>query len=107
MTDGTSAPRLSGYRSAIAAPIEWKSKAACAEGLIPSWVSDGFFLDLSRHARDRLAVEEAKQVCARCPVKVECGEHALAIEAQGVWGGIDTREREQVIRERRRAARRG
>lgn len=39
----------------------------------------------------------AKAICAACPVTVQCLELALANrERYGVWGGLDTAERERL-----------
>lgn len=47
----------------------------------------------------------AKQVCAGCPVRVECLEYAIArSERFGVWGGLSPRERRVLVRSRRSAA---
>jgi WhiB family redox-sensing transcriptional regulator len=47
----------------------------------------------------------AKAICALCPVREACLEHALAVrEKHGVWGGLTERERRRVIRQRRRSA---
>lgn len=47
------------------------------------------------------AAAEAKELCRRCPVQVECLEYALdRQDVWGVWGGLTTRERELVRRER-------
>lgn len=33
--------------------------------------------------------QQALRVCRRCPVRVECGEHAeLEDERFGIWGGV-------------------
>ena len=43
------------------------------------------------------SVREAKAVCARCPVRAQCLEHALAHgERFGVWGGLSERERRRL-----------
>lgn len=48
---------------------------------------------------------EAKRICALCPVREACLEHAIAHrEKVGVWGGLTARERRRVIRRRRRAS---
>lgn len=39
----------------------------------------------------------ARQVCARCPVRVDCLEHALAKGEWGIWGGLDQEQR-RVLR---------
>jgi len=48
---------------------------------------------------------EAKAICAICPVREPCLEHAITYrEKQGVWGGLDERERRRVVRQRRKTA---
>ena len=49
--------------------------------------------------------DAAKAICAMCPVRETCLEHALAVrEKIGVWGGCTSRERRRLIRQRRRAS---
>ena len=51
------------------------------------------------------ASDAAKAICAICPVREPCLEHAItAREKQGVWGGLDERERRRLVRQRRRSA---
>jgi WhiB family redox-sensing transcriptional regulator len=51
------------------------------------------------------AAEPAKAICAVCPVREPCLDHAItAREKQGVWGGLTERERRRLIRQRRRSA---
>jgi WhiB family redox-sensing transcriptional regulator len=48
---------------------------------------------------------QAKAICARCPVRVECLEHALRTrEPYGIWGGLNELERRLVLRARRGGA---
>ncbi|MGH9302132.1 MAG: WhiB family transcriptional regulator [Acidimicrobiales bacterium] len=48
---------------------------------------------------------EAKAICAVCPVREACLEHALAHrERDGVWGGANERERRRLVRQRRKSA---
>lgn len=48
---------------------------------------------------------EAKAVCASCPVRETCLEHALnARERLGVWGGYTEKERRRMLRQRRKAS---
>ncbi|MGH9222485.1 MAG: WhiB family transcriptional regulator [Acidimicrobiales bacterium] len=50
--------------------------------------------------------EEAKAVCAQCPVRGACLEFAIATnQPYGIWGGANTSER-RSIRRRRQAERR-
>ncbi len=50
--------------------------------------------------------EEAKAVCATCPVRTACLEFAIATkQPYGIWGGANASER-RSIRRRRQAERR-
>lgn len=74
--------------------MTWRQRGAC-NGLDPAV----FFPESEE------AAEEAKEICAECPVRIACLEHALAShERDGVWGGATERERRRLIRQRRRTA---
>lgn len=46
-------------------------------------------------------VTAAKALCAICPVRSECLEHAMAeSEMVGIWGGLSERERRRLRAER-------
>jgi WhiB family redox-sensing transcriptional regulator len=77
----------------------WHSEAACR-----SDEAGLFFAPSKEPTAARLSREEAaKRVCARCPVMLECREHALLQpEPYGVWGGLTAAERRVVIARRRR-----
>ena len=48
---------------------------------------------------------EAKAICAECPVREVCLDHALERrEKLGVWGGMTERERRRMLRQRRKAS---
>lgn len=48
--------------------------------------------------------QQAKAVCARCPVIDACGAHALSVkEAYGVWGGLTEHERQAMLNRRPRS----
>lgn len=50
---------------------------------------------------DRADVDEAKAICAGCPVRHDCLDHALETrEPHGVWGGKDEFERNRMRRQR-------
>ena len=54
---------------------------------------------------DDEAADEAKSICALCPVREACLEFALTSrEKEGVWGGLTERERRRVLRRRRKTA---
>ena len=74
--------------------LSWRLKGAC-RGLDPA-----VFYPVSEEDAD-----EAKAVCANCPVREPCLEWALANrEHDGVWGGATERERRRMIRQRRKTA---
>lgn len=54
---------------------------------------------------DGVGVELARQICATCPVKDLCLEHALENRIDhGVWGGSSERERRRILKRRRLGA---
>jgi len=72
----------------------WRKRAAC-QGIDP----ETFYPVSDEDA------EEAKVICAVCPVRQACLEHALASrEREGVWGGATERERRRILRQRRKSA---
>ncbi|WP_329560779.1 WhiB family transcriptional regulator [Kitasatospora sp. NBC_01266] len=78
---------------------DWQSHAACREA------DSGLFFhppgERNPAHDDRDAA--AKAVCARCPVRVACLDHALRTrEPYGVWGGLSEEERAAALRVRRR-----
>ena len=81
-------------RDMTGSDLMWRQKGACT-GLDPS-----IFFPESEELAD-----EAKSICAECPVRLHCLEHALARrERDGIWGGTTERERRRIIRQRRRPA---
>ena len=75
-------------------PAGWQADAACRDADAEVF----FSLDEQRQ-------QEALALCADCPVRRECLEHALANgEQYGIWGGLREGERRRLMRDRRRAA---
>lgn len=74
----------------------WKAEARCrGVDAAVMYPDDG----------DVIGVARAKALCGACPVQGECLESALAArEKDGVWGGLTARERQRLIRRRRREA---
>lgn len=58
----------------------------------------------------RNRIYQAKEICANCPVKVECEEfHMRTRPSDGVWAGLDEAERRRIYKRHdtaRRAANR-
>ena len=74
--------------------LSWRQRAAC-RGIDPD-----IFYPASEEEAD-----EAKAICAQCPVREACLEYALANrERDGVWGCATERERRRMIRQRRKSA---
>ena len=72
----------------------WRSQARC-KGIDP----DVFYPAVEEEA------DEAKAICAECPVRLACLEFALAArERDGIWGGATEKERRRIIRQRRKTA---
>ncbi len=66
----------------------WQDRALCAQT-----DPEAFWPEKGGSTR------EAKRICGRCDVKVECLEYALAHdEKQGIWGGLSERERRKLKR---------
>ncbi len=74
----------------------WRKRAACR----------GIDVEIFYPATDEDDdAEPAKAVCAECPVRQACLEHALANrEREGIWGGTTERERRRILRQRRKSA---
>jgi WhiB family transcriptional regulator, redox-sensing transcriptional regulator len=74
----------------------WRKQAACRGLDVEA------FYPISEDEAD---AAEAKAICAECPVRQACLEHALAHrEREGVWGGTTERERRRIVRQRRKSA---
>ena len=74
----------------------------------------GFFTDAACRGADTSIffpvsdslADEAKQICAACPVAEQCLEYAVAThQPDGVWGGLTGQERHRLVRRRQKLAR--
>ncbi|MFD7261557.1 WhiB family transcriptional regulator [Streptomyces sp. NPDC059874] len=70
---------------------QWQSRAACRD-----LGSARFFHPAGERGEDREERDAAaKRVCAGCPVRAACLDHALSShERYGVWGGLTEEERQ-------------
>jgi WhiB family transcriptional regulator, redox-sensing transcriptional regulator len=78
---------------------DWQLEAACRG------MDSGVFFHPDRERGEAREVREAdaKRICATCPVRLQCLEHALRVrEPYGVWGGRTEHERLELIRSSRR-----
>lgn len=74
----------------------WKTWAACRgenpELFFPK--DDG---DRRRHRQVRALTNQARIICAQCPVAEDCLAYAIAIDARyGIWGGLTDTERTAI-----------
>lgn len=78
----------------LSEPTSWQADAACQDA-----DAELFF------SQDEPLQQEALKVCASCPVRRECLEHALARGEQfGIWGGTREGERRRLMRSQQQRA---
>jgi len=72
---------------------DWRARSACLEA------DPELFFPVGSSGPAVHQVDEAKQVCNRCPVRSACLEWALdARQEHGVWGGLTEDERRSLRR---------
>lgn len=72
---------------------DWQLHAACRDHDNNLFFHPEHERGLAREHR----AQQAKELCARCPVQRACLRHALAVdEPYGVWGGYTPNERRQL-----------
>lgn len=76
--------------------LDWKTQALCIGK------QELFFND-----HKQSCVRAAKEICASCPVRERCLEHALTHLEYGVWGGMTANERRMHRRNERKKTRLG
>lgn len=86
--------------------MNWRDLAECRD-TPPQW----FFPQPQMGRGDAIdrsdPYENARPVCARCPVANDCLEWAIAHNEYGYWGGMSENERQALKRRRRYAERTG
>jgi WhiB family redox-sensing transcriptional regulator len=66
----------------------WQDEAACSDA------DTELFFPVGKGGLAAAEARQAKQICARCPVRPECLMYALASGQEfGIWGGYDEDER--------------
>ena len=96
-------PRRSSVAVTVARPnwdedIDWQTRAACRGA-----DANLFFAPTHQETKEeRIAREDqAKSVCAVCPVREQCLSFALATrETHGIWGGLNESERRRMLERR-------
>lgn len=70
---------------------QWRDRAACR-----NTKTDLFYPRKDEHPK---LIELAKSTCRRCPVQDQCLTEAIKHgEPDGIWGGLDPKEREKMRR---------
>jgi WhiB family transcriptional regulator, redox-sensing transcriptional regulator len=73
--------------------MDWRHYAACRD------VDPELFFPIGNTGPALLQIDEAKQVCHRCPVMESCLQWALESgQDAGVWGGLSEDERRALKR---------
>jgi WhiB family transcriptional regulator, redox-sensing transcriptional regulator len=77
----------------------WRARAACRDE------DPELFFPIGSTGPVLAQIAEAKEVCARCPVREACLDFALSTgQAYGIWGGLTEDERRSLRRRLQRAA---
>lgn len=77
----------------------WMKHGACRNPFIDP---EGFF-PTGETGPWVAVIDEAKSICASCPVKPQCASWALNTrQADGIWGGLTVNERGRILRQQGR-----
>lgn len=74
--------------------MHWNHQAACHA------LGDYLFFAPSGEtaAQRRRREHAAKEICASCPVRAQCADHAHALgDVHGIWGGLTESERRTLV----------
>jgi WhiB family redox-sensing transcriptional regulator len=69
--------------------MDWRDRAIC-NGMSYDEINQIFFIGKGQKSNN------AKVLCARCPVQDACLEFALIYKQQGIWGGTTDLERKKM-----------
>jgi WhiB family transcriptional regulator, redox-sensing transcriptional regulator len=73
--------------------MTWRNRASCLDE------NPELFFPIGYTGSALVQVEEAKAVCRRCPVGVDCLNWAIEFNQDaGVWGGLSEGERQALKR---------
>lgn len=65
----------------------WRAQAAC-KGYPTEW-----WFPERGHSKDEAS--KARAICARCPVQMDCFQHAMDRIEEGIWGNTNIKERQR------------
>lgn len=75
-------------------PPRWARRAACSGR---SALFFGYALERDEQRLEREV--QALRLCAECPVRIVCRDHARSNRELGIWGGEDDLTRKRAMRE--------
>jgi WhiB family transcriptional regulator, redox-sensing transcriptional regulator len=82
---------VSVYAAARVLSTDWAARGACLSG------DPDLFFPITSSGPALPQIAQAKAVCARCPVRIDCLSYALATgQDAGVWGGTTAEERREI-----------
>lgn len=68
--------------------MDWRHKALCRDE------DPELFFPLGEEGPSAQQINDAKQICARCPALLQCRDWALKTgQEAGIWGGMTESER--------------
>ena len=75
--------------------VSWRDSAACR------YVDTELFFPIGKAGAALAEGQQAKRICAGCPVRQACLTFALSTnQLYGIWGGYDEDERRLLLRQR-------
>jgi WhiB family redox-sensing transcriptional regulator len=79
------------------ADYTWRTQAICRD------TDPDLFFPVGTTGYATVQIEQAKEVCNQCPVKVDCLGYALETnQDSGIWGGTSEEERRVIRRQNAR-----
>jgi WhiB family redox-sensing transcriptional regulator len=77
--------------------VDWRQMGSCADQ------DPELFFPIGTGPAAGGQVQQAKAVCGRCPVSMQCLQWAMDTQQQGVWGGMTDDERRRLSHRKGRA----
>ena len=79
--------------------LDWRQRGRCRSSVDPE-----LFFPVGQGAQAREQEAQAVAFCQPCPVRIKCGDWAVAAGEAGVWGGLTEGQRKRIRQQRRRAS---
>lgn len=67
--------------------LTWSQRGACRNE------DTALFFPEFAHPKSSARIMQAKEICMRCSVRLQCVDYALKYENVGIWGGMTEAER--------------